>query len=258
MLKVEIVNQAYQQIRISGLTTQAVPEEITIALAELDQFMSEWISIGRDVNYHFPTRQDVNHEVISDPNEQAGVYPWALRGVIAYLAKSMVEYFGKEVPPSLAAKSRSGLTVIKSKTVKLNPQQYPNSMPIGSGNRWRQVGNLRRFYTPNYRGRDEPYNIIVNQILDLTADFTRDLQDGETVDSYVIAADPNGGVVLLSDSLANNVVSYRVEATGGSNAEYRGNRDGRVTMTATTDQGLTLPRAYCFNTQDNTCVVTQA
>lgn len=248
MLKSELINQAYAQIRISGLTTQAVPEEINYALAELDQIMDQWVSIGRDVNYNFPTRTDVNHPVVSDPDDESGIYPWAISGVIAYLAKSLVEYFGKEVPASLAAKSRYGLNIIKGKTVQLRSQQYPNRMPIGSGNHFREQGYISRFYRPAYPGRDQPTDIILDEIIDLVSDFTRDLDDDQTLDSYTIAVE--GDITLVSDSLTNNEVAYRIQATGDS--------DGKVTIIGTTSDGRTLPRAYCFTTQDNTCVVTQA
>lgn len=250
MLKSELVRQAYAQIRISGLTTVAVPEEITRALEELDQLMYRWYSIGRDVNYNFPAPSPDGALILSDPNDLLGIYPWAITGVTSVLAKNLVEYYGKPVPDPLARKARAGLNTIMVHTVKLPQQQYPRNMPRGSGNQI-GVGNwLTPFYFPVYGGRGQSTPITLDQNLDMTCDFTNDLAEGDAIASYTIEVDADGGLTLQSDSRDGNVVYYRVLAAS--------NRNGTVTIVATTDNGLVIPKAYCFATRENTCVVTLA
>lgn len=250
MLKSEAINQAYAEIRISGLTATQVPEETVLALRELDQMMAQWAAVGRDVNYNFPPPTTGQELVQSDPSETFGVFSWAINGVITSLATRLVTYFGKETPAALAGKNRGNMNLIKQQTVKLDPQQYPRRMPIGSGNRFHAGGEgyLARYYYPVYTGRGQRTDIIVTQNLDLTCDFSNDLAEGDTIESYTIAADERGGVSLVSDSIDGNVVSYRVLAEK--------DRDGKVEIVGTTANGLVLPKAYCFKTTGNSCVVT--
>jgi hypothetical protein len=249
MLKQEAINQAYGQIRISGLTTDVVPEESDIALFELDQVMTAWRAMGRNINYNFPLPTTDDTQIQSNPEDVLGVYDWAEQGVIATLAANLVEYYGKEIPAGVSRKQRFGVNVIKQQTVKLDQQQYPHRMPIGSGNRFRQTGIIARYYWPSYKGRADATEIIVGQNLDMTSDFTGDLQAGDDLVSYTIEA--NGrGITLQSDSRTVNVINYRVLA----------NKDceGKVSIVGTTLAGLVIPKAYCFDTVENTCVVTHA
>ena len=248
MLKAEAINQAYSQIRISGLTTQEVPEEVNVAIRELDQLMAVWQAMGRDINYHFPLPTPGNELIESDPNDTLGVPAWAVPGVITSLARHLVTHFGKDVPASLDAMAKFSVNVIKQKTFKANPQQYPHRMPLGSGNRQHDRGYIARFYYPVYQGRGDKTEIVVTQNLDMTADFSNDLRDAETVESYTIAVTAGGGITLVSDILEGNVVLYRVLAVK--------DRNGKVQITATTSLGMVIPKAYCFDTKENTCVVT--
>ena len=249
MLKAEAINQAYAQIRISGLTTEQVPEETTIALRVLDQMMAQWRVMGRDVGYNFPPPNTDGNLTQSDPGETFGVADWAVGGSIANMAKQLVSYFGKDVPPVLAGDARFGLTVIKQQTFKSDDVPYPHRMPIGSGNRLRSVGYLARFYYPKYKGRHQTQEIKETQNLDLSYDFTPHLVGDDFIASYTIEADPAGGVSLVSDSQVDNAIFYRVLA-------YR-NRDGRIDLTATSEAGLVFPMTFCFETVNDACVVTQ-
>ena len=251
MLKAEAINQAYDQIRISGLTTQQVPEEVIIALRELDQLMYQWRVLGRDVNYNFPPPTTGDERVLSDPAEAMGVFDWAQAGVIASLAKNLVTYFGKAVPTSLAAVARVGLRTIMQQTFRSEDNPYPHRMPIGSGNRLRNVGYLARFYAPAYKGRGQQTEILVTQNLDLTCDFTLELAEGDALASYTIEADNRGGVTLQSHSRDGNVISFRVIA------DAENGRDGSVEIVGTTDNGLIIPKKICFDTVENKCLVTR-
>ena len=249
MLKAEAINQAYAQIRISGLTATQVPEEEILALRELDQMMAQWQVQGRTVNYNFPPASVDGNMTQSDPNEILGVHAWALTGVIANLSVRLVEYFGKEIPQTLGGKARAGLNVIRQQTFKSDDVQYPHRMPIGSGNQLRRLGYIARFYYPVYRGRHQTTEIITTQNLDLQYDFTSDMKADDYVVSYSLIASEQGGIELESDELVGNVVKYRVLA-------YR-DRDGRVDITATSASGLVMPKTICFDTVQNSCCVSE-
>ena len=47
--KIDVVNGTYKLIRISGLTSKAIPEEIEAALQVADDYAGELLSTGLDV-----------------------------------------------------------------------------------------------------------------------------------------------------------------------------------------------------------------
>ena len=97
MQKGEAVKQAYAQIRISGLTVDPTPEDIELAIWELDQMMWEWQGKRRLVNYNFPPPTTGDELVVSDPADPFDVYDWAVSGSVMSLACRLVEYFGKPI-----------------------------------------------------------------------------------------------------------------------------------------------------------------
>ena len=238
MLKAEAINQAYAEIRISGLTVDPSPEDNELALRELDQLMTLWRGKRRDVGYNFPEPTADQALVVSDPSDVLGVVDWALQGVICSLALRLLPYFGKEAPPVLAAKSRGAVNVIKQNTVKVPDVPYPNRMPRGSGNTVTQPGYVWRYYYPAYDGRPIRKPIVYTQVLDCFQDFSNFLADGDTIESYVISAED---IKLISHAQDGNVINFRVEADK--------QRDGWVEITITTTGGQVLPQRTLFNTQ---------
>ena len=51
--KGEIVNDAYSQMRISGITVNATPADVALAVGRLDDMMSEFDGRNMCVNYAF-------------------------------------------------------------------------------------------------------------------------------------------------------------------------------------------------------------
>ena len=241
MLKAEAINQAYAEIRISGLTSDQVPEETEVALRELDQLMYRWQAIGRDVNYNFPPPTTGQELRVSNPSDLFGVFDWAISGTVAQLAKFLVEYYGKDVPPALAGKARAGLNTIMAMTVKLRDVQYPNRMPRGSGNT-RFGFEFQRYYHPVYFGREQPEPVLEQQIIDLYFDFSNDLPNSETIASYTLDVYPAGaGVTLVSQAQDGNVINYRIQGNDSSRAAV-------IFCNVTTSAGNTLPRTQTFAT----------
>jgi hypothetical protein len=246
MLKADAINQAYAQLRISGITVDVVPEEVELALRELDQMMSMWLSTGRDVNYNFPPGTTDYTETISDPADPLGIYAWAVTGVVASLAKQLVEYFGKPVPDAISAKARWGVNIIKQRTFRSIQQQYPHRMPIGSG-QGRYADTYYRFYYPVYQGRAKPTPIIEGQAMNLNIDYNNDLKLDETVQTWTLEV-TQGDLKIISSAIDDGVINYELQSTGM--------RDGKIESDVVTSEDRTFPRAYCFKQEGNTCVVT--
>lgn len=230
MKKSEAISQAYAQIRVSGLTVNPTPEDVTVSLHELDQMMWAWAGIGRDVNYNFPPPTSGDELVISDPADRLGVEAWAIAGVVSNLAIRLVEYFGKEVPMPLNRKARSALSVIKRNTFKAVDVPYPNRMPMGRGNTFR-TPYYNRYYHPAYEGRKGATDMVVDAIRDFAEDFTNNLTQVDSIDSYTIEA--SGGVKLVSHSQDGNVINYRLDAEQ--------TQRGSISIEVLTTDGLVIP-----------------
>ena len=65
VLKSDIINKAYDDLRISGLTTNATPDEIQTALIELESMAGEFRVRNMDANYNF--------EDIPDPSANSNI-----------------------------------------------------------------------------------------------------------------------------------------------------------------------------------------
>ena len=66
--KIDLVNGTYKLIRISGLTSEAIPEEIEAALQVADDYAGELLSTGLDIGWIQPLEYGQ-----SDPNDYSGL-----------------------------------------------------------------------------------------------------------------------------------------------------------------------------------------
>lgn len=233
--KIDIINGAYSQLRISGLTAQPTPEDIIVALRRLENMMSEFEG-ARNVCLQY------NFEQIPDVNTQTGVAQTHNHMMETNLAVRLIPDFNKAVPPELKEQARQSFSASAgiSAAILAREVAYPYRMPRGSGNtikgnRW------QRFYRP------EPLppnacstNILTTgEIQDYQESF-RAYLDGETIASYTI--DTSNALRITLDSNDDEVVFYRVEAL--SNATSGGSQ--LVVITITTSTGRKEVRNIAF------------
>lgn len=133
--KIDIINGAYSQLRVSGLTVQATPEDVQLALDRLEDMASEWRSRNVDVGYYF--------EDEPDPDSIFGADRAYKQAFETNLAISLIPDFNKTVPQALAAKASATYSAMSSAVAQVCEVPYPSRMPRGSGNfnRW------NRFYS---------------------------------------------------------------------------------------------------------------
>ena len=127
--KAEIINGAFRQIRISGLTVNPRPTHTAEAVVDLDRMMAFFLQAKNlHVNYNFEENPDLNSETnVARAHEDA---------IIKQLAVRLIPVFNKDVPPTLltlAASAMEGSLSINSRYT-LNQVQNPSRMPRGSGN----------------------------------------------------------------------------------------------------------------------------
>lgn len=128
--KIDIVNGMYKLIRISGLTSQAIPEEIETALQVADDLAGE-IQSTLNLGWIQPLEYGT-----SDPDDFSGLSVQTVGPFKKLLALEIVDYFGKVAPITLQTNAANGMRSLEQLLVTVRPSQNPATLPIGSGNEW--------------------------------------------------------------------------------------------------------------------------
>ena len=228
--KVELVNRAYKQLRISGLTTQPQPEEIQDALETLEDMMQEFKSRNICSSYVF--------EQAPLPNTDSRLEPQYNQAVETNLAVRLVDMYGLEIPRTLNTQAIQSLSNWSARSARVNPVNSPNTMPRGSGNTFR-FSNWRRF---THQANNAPiscstFQMKLLEINNFPYSFVDYLNDGETIVSWKTKVD--NGLDLLNIAEADGVFALNVKAL------YEGYNG--ILLTITTSEGRVNPQALNFN-----------
>jgi hypothetical protein len=204
-LKVDSINAAYNKLRISGQTVDPTPEDLELALSELENMMCEIASRGVEVGYNF--------EEQPDPNSDLNV-PQAFWNMIATnLAIRLIPNFNKEVSPALyaqASQSMSQASGICSRN-RLQQVTYPSRQPVGSGNRrfsrWQRFYNNLNRLPPNEVGT---LFIMQGETNDFEQSFAAYLRTDEYISLFEVTCDT--GLTVISSALLEGVITFRLNA----------------------------------------------
>lgn len=243
-LKIDRINGAYSQLRISGLTVQPTPEDLELALDRLESMMAELEGRNIGVGYNF--------EEQPDPNSPSNVSREFYQMIDTNLAIRMIPDFNKPVPQTLMLQATQSLSNASGRVAANLVQEvrYPSRQPRGSGNTLR-YNRWNRFYR---EGANAPTESATNQMFigdinDYVESWESYLADGEAISSYVIDADK--GFDLVSDSqVGDSQINYRIEAldTVGTGSFQQ------VKITVTTDGGRKNTRIISFELSSNETV----
>ena len=230
--KVEVINDAYSQMRISGLTVDPRPEDLEVALDRLEVMMAEWDVRNICCNYNF--------EDEPDPNSDTNVNIAFKQALATNLAIRLIPDFNKQVPPTLFAQATQSLSTLSGHSARqiIQGVPYPQRQAVGSGNSLR-YNRWQRFYrmsTP-YVGCDVT-ELYLGDVTDVTERYSAYLNtdDNEIISAVEYVAD--SGIVLSNQSNTDNDVSYRVTAQSGNG--------GQVTVIVTTSTGRIETRVKLF------------
>lgn len=225
-LKVDRISAAYSKLRISGLTVQPTPEDLELALGELENMMAELASRGIEVGYNFENEPD--------PNSDLGVPQQYWNMINCNLAVRLIADFNKEVPPALLMQANQSLNNASARCAadRIRGVAYPARQPVGSGarifERWRRFYDNSGAIPPN-----EPATLYIMQgeINDYKESFEAYLREDEEIVSAVVVCDT--GLIIESSGFAGPVVSYRLNAP----VELSASSWQQVKVTITTDIG---------------------
>lgn len=204
--KIDIVLAAYDELMISGLTSKATPEEITIAVKKLDTMIAGWKNKNLCLSY-IPS---VSYSDI-DPNQDSGINDTDMFAVVANLAKNLCSTFGKICNPQTIFDAKEGYDNLFS---VIAPERESNPyQPIGSGSPYGSNYGYRYRYQPedkNAPSNCQTLNLKVGQTDFFSIDFTRYLLEDNVIASYTI--EDGQGVSIPTSAQANGIIS--IEAIG--------------------------------------------
>jgi len=192
--KIDLVNGAYQLIRISGLTSNAVPEEISIGVQVSDDLAGE-LSTTLDTGYIQPVEYGT-----SDPNDYSGLTAQTAGPFKKLLAIELVDFFGKQVPISLKMNADKGLRSLEQLLVNVLPSQNPGTLPIGSGNEWDYRGD--KFYPEPISDDDADYK-YQSDVFQVPIDWTQWLAGLYTLSAVTYEFDD--GIVLTDEAITDSM-----------------------------------------------------
>jgi hypothetical protein len=228
-LKIDIINGAYSQMRVSGLTVNPSANDLVLALRRLEGLANELEGRNVCTGYYFEEDPDVNSPCGLDSK-----YWYAFECI---LAMRLVPDFGKgsNPDPILFKNASAGMSFLYSSTANPRQIQYPRRQSLGAGNALRR---FNKFYTPIPEAPNTcaTNRMIVGDIDDFVEHFESYLISPEIIDSYTIEADT--GLTIVSDSLTTPDVFYRIQAD--SVGVFK------VKIVATTDDGRIITRIIYF------------
>ena len=209
--KVEHINSAYSKIRISGITINPTPEDTETALWRLEDLM--WELYGRTLDFNY------NFEDVPLSTSESGVDRIHHNMIASNLAMLLLPDFGKDATPELAGQARSSFSASSAVIARKRLQgvNYPNRMPIGTGNR--NFGFRSRKYFPAVHPAvtdASNYVLKCGEIEDFEESFFDWLGD-ETIASYAISVE--AGVTLVDGIVDPDNPPPAVPPTGDVSAD---------------------------------------
>ncbi len=145
----EIVSGALRLLEVKTAESAITPAEVNEGLEALNDMMNEWNVDGIDVGY----------ETLDDADDELFITLGSLGAIKANLAVYIAPEYGRVVTDQLNRRAIRSKRSLRA-TIPLNASQYPDSLPIGSGNEDNHFvsdgdvpGGLRdsRFYPSNAR-----------------------------------------------------------------------------------------------------------
>jgi len=236
-LKIDIINGAYSQMRISGITVDPGPEALVLALRRLEGVANELEGRNVCTGYYFEEEPDVN-----SPSGLDKKFWYSFECI---LAMRLLSDFGKGMQPDpmLARNASAQMSFLYSSTANPRQIQYSSRQSIGAGNRL--LYGWRKFYEPVSEAPNvcATNRMIEGSIDDFVQHFNSYLNDGEAIASYTIEADT--GLTIVSDSDTSPDIDYQIKADGDAFGHLR------VKIVVTTDAGRVEPRIINFEVTES-------
>ncbi len=237
-LKVEILNDAFSQMRINGLTRQPTPGDLELMLKRLENMAAEFNARNMDPGWNF--------EDEPDPNSVTNIQRAYFHTYATNVAVRTLPDFGMSATEDLRRQANQSLSFMSASIAanRVDEVFYSIRHPKGAGNdnyynRW------SRFYQDERAAANVSNlaEIFVDDVNDFNEQFNAYLRKDETVTSFDIVVDK--GLELISSSLVNGQdVVYRIRGKADSESQRTATR--QVTIIATTSDDRVQTRRRYF------------
>lgn len=204
--KGDIVDVAYAEIRISGLTKIANGDEIAYAIRRMDSMVALWQS------YHICMGYIPSIDGVIEPTQDSGITEKEFEAIALNLAPKLAPKFGKKVDPNTLVSAKHAYDSLFS--TELTLRESTPYQPTGSGH------SFGYFYRDRFRfqafDKNAPtecstLDIKVGETKTFIIDLSSQVPTGQTILSYVL--DDGEGLKVLSHSRNENVFTLQCEAS---------------------------------------------
>lgn len=232
--KIDIILQAYDILRINGLTTTPGSGENGNALNRMESLVASWQLYNICLGYNFQDSPDLNEDSGLSLRE---------KDALAYnLAARLAPRYGKQLSREDRAQ---GKILYEGLFSPIPAQREPDSyQPTGSGNSLGYYKRDRfRFQGPeiNAPSNCDTYQIKIGETKTFTIDLTSEISEGNTIGSYTY--DDGQGVEVLSISEVGGI--FTIQCAG----KLIGYAPIKVTLTLTPSNDIN-PVTINFNVNE--------
>lgn len=138
----DIVNGAAEDIGVKTAEVTLEAEDYQIIFNRMNDMLLEWADIGLTPAF----------KEVFNPTDVVAIDGNARRAVKANLAVYAAPAFQKIVTPALAEIASVSLSRLQASTDFIGDIEFPDTLPIGSGNQCESVDTYRRFFPSNKDG----------------------------------------------------------------------------------------------------------
>lgn len=135
---IDIINRAMSKIGVKRPGIPLEDDDISDAIAELNDMMTEIDASGTKLGYTIVSFQD---DDITTPD-------WSYGAIRANLAIRLAPDYDTVVSPALAQQAAESWKIVLKRTVEIGETNFPDTLPVGQGN---EYWNYQRFFVDEYR-----------------------------------------------------------------------------------------------------------
>lgn len=135
--KRQFIQAAFNEIGIAAYEFDLSADELQTALFQLDAMMAKWNARGIRIGYPLPST--IGGSSLDDDSTTPDS---ANEAIYTNLAIRLAPSYGKTVSIDTRKSAREGYQILLSRETIPNEMQYPETLPVGAGNKpWRVTGN---------------------------------------------------------------------------------------------------------------------
>jgi hypothetical protein len=134
----QIINGAYAELGIIASETAIEASELQFGLEVLNDMLAEWEAGSLQLGF----------AVVENATDEIRIPRKAHRAVKLNLAIALAPSFSRPVTLDLRESARASKSTLLSSTINLNVQ-YPDGLPLGSGNECEQFTEDQKFFPTN-------------------------------------------------------------------------------------------------------------